>query len=83
METLAERFQLAPELSEVIDLPIEGDRTSGGGINHRLSPGLAEVDDREPAVPKDYFARVRDPLASAVGSPVSLGGIYTCNAGRH
>ncbi len=72
VELLPERLQLAPELSEVVDLTIEGDGAPGRSIHHRLSARLAQVDDRETAVAKHHFAGLRRPKSSAVGSPVLL-----------
>src|SRR5277367_3132443 len=83
MELLSERLQFAPKVLEIVDLTIESDDTPGGSINHRLSTGLAEVEDREAAVAKHHFARLCGPMAGAVGSAVPQRKADTIDAGRY
>ena len=45
------------ELPEVVDLAVERERDSRGGVHHRLVPALG-IDDREPPVAEEHAASI-------------------------
>ena len=71
-EAVAERLELAADLGEVVDLAVERDHAPGLGIQHGLSAGFAQVDDREPPVAEYHLMPVRMPQAVAVRTAVAL-----------
>src|SRR5690348_4631136 len=71
VESLPERRELAAQLLEVVDLAVERDHATGCAVDHRLRAGLAQVEDREPAVRKHDVVRLRDPEPGAVGPTVA------------
>ena len=61
-------FQLFAQLAVVIDLAVENDLIPAIGAGHRLSSGLREVDDGQPAVSQADAAIVGKPGAGTVGT---------------
>ena len=55
--------QLVPQLEVVVDLAVEDEMVAAGCVGHRLQPGLAEIDDREPPVPERHRTGRRGELA--------------------
>ena len=64
-ETVARRFQLGPQLAEVVDLAVVAEHIALVADDHRLMPGRREIDDRQPAVTQADAAL--DPVPLAVG----------------
>jgi hypothetical protein len=65
LETVATRFQTAPQLPEIVDFTVEDDRDASGFIENWLVTA-AEVNDAEPAHPERY--RAIDKQALVVGA---------------
>ena len=61
--TVPLRPQLLAQLEVVVDLAVEDEMEAAGGVGHRLQPGLAQIDDREPPVPERHRAGRRSELA--------------------
>src|SRR5712692_8878892 len=71
-EGLAQGLEIAPDLREVVDLPVEGDGAPGVGVDHGLGAGRSQVQDGEPPVTEDDFLTARLPQAGPIGSAVAL-----------
>ena len=69
-ETRAARFQLPAQFLEIVDLTVEGNGTPRGRIDHRLCPGLAEIDDGEAAMCKNDLPMIRTPRTRPIRSSV-------------
>jgi predicted component of type VI protein secretion system len=69
-EAMAERFKLAAQLLEVVDLTVVGQPDRARSVRHRFVAGRREVDDREAAVSKRHAVtagRLGDVDALVVG----------------
>jgi hypothetical protein len=72
VEGLAQGFQVAADIEEVVDLAVEGDGAPGVAVDHGLGASLAEVQDGEAPVTEHDFLPARLPEAGTVGSTVAL-----------
>ncbi len=62
------RFKLSLQLGVIIDFAVEGNAKLPIGRLHRLMPGCAQVDDRQPSMPKADTSIVGPVLARIVGA---------------
>ncbi len=75
-ECLSERFELPPDLNEVVDLPVVDERVAPVRRRHRLLARIREIDDREARVPEDARrpgASIRRVERRAPPDPSSIG----------
>src|SRR5687767_4821202 len=75
-ERFARRFKLRAELLKIIDLPVEDDLISAGGVRHRLMTGAGEIEDGEAPVPETdpAVAELMHFFATVVRPTMHLGG---------
>jgi len=69
---MTDAFELGPQHTEIVDLPIEDEPDTTVLVSHRLRASVGQIDDRQPSMSKCYPSTFQKSCAPVIRPRVAI-----------